>query len=517
MQLKVPFRWTASTESQSSSLMLKIMRSRRMPAQVTTMSMRPNWRTAVVMMFSAPAQLATESLLATASPPSRLISATTSKAGPVLGACPCTSTPKSLTTSLAPAAASANATPRPMPRPAPVTAATFPCNIVPTVWTPWVAGSRGLYVSAAGTSRQPSPSSGRTVRPALTSEIATVKFSRRRRVCARRGAVHCDCVPQGSWGGCNMMTKTFPFFAVLLLVAGVMLPPTHVAKAAGLSISPPTVAADYSGTIGLTITGLTTGPTVVVDKFLDLNSNGAVDGNDTLVQHFMVTDGQVSSIGGQRNTNVPGDEDLSVNGQVQTLVRFEAQSEANRAIAKFIYRVSTSGGLALASAPLTVTQLSFSQGVMGQVTSAGAPVPAAFVALLPPSGNGLTAATVSDANGRFTLNSAPGSYSLIALKNGLVFAASTVPSVTVNAGAFTTQGISSSAADRTISGRLTDASNGTGIPGVQVSASASSGNHGGAPATLLFTDSAGNFNIPVSTAATQGKLEVHGNDAALVG
>ena len=49
-QLNVPFRCTPSTASNSSSFMLKIMRSRRNPAQVTRMSMRPNFSTALPMM-----------------------------------------------------------------------------------------------------------------------------------------------------------------------------------------------------------------------------------------------------------------------------------------------------------------------------------------------------------------------------------------------------------------------------------------------------------------------------------
>ena len=39
--LKVPFRCTAMTASQSSSAMLKIIRSRRMPALFTTMFSLP--------------------------------------------------------------------------------------------------------------------------------------------------------------------------------------------------------------------------------------------------------------------------------------------------------------------------------------------------------------------------------------------------------------------------------------------------------------------------------------------
>ncbi len=40
--LKVPVRWTVVTASNSASLMLKIIRSRRIPAMFTTMSSRPN-------------------------------------------------------------------------------------------------------------------------------------------------------------------------------------------------------------------------------------------------------------------------------------------------------------------------------------------------------------------------------------------------------------------------------------------------------------------------------------------
>jgi hypothetical protein len=41
--------------------MLKIMRSRRIPALLTTISMRPNFSRAVPTIFSPPARLATES------------------------------------------------------------------------------------------------------------------------------------------------------------------------------------------------------------------------------------------------------------------------------------------------------------------------------------------------------------------------------------------------------------------------------------------------------------------------
>ena len=77
---KVPFKWTAITSSHSSSLMLKTMRSRRMPAQVTTMSNLPKLSMAVWTIFSPPSMVATDSAKATAVPPASRISATTCSA-----------------------------------------------------------------------------------------------------------------------------------------------------------------------------------------------------------------------------------------------------------------------------------------------------------------------------------------------------------------------------------------------------------------------------------------------------
>ena len=58
---KAPFRCVLMTPSHSSSVMLKIIRSRRMPALLTTMSMRPKASTAVLTIAWPPAIEATES------------------------------------------------------------------------------------------------------------------------------------------------------------------------------------------------------------------------------------------------------------------------------------------------------------------------------------------------------------------------------------------------------------------------------------------------------------------------
>src|SRR5215813_13583067 len=73
------------------------------------------------------------------------------------------------------------------------------------------------------------------------------------------------------------------------------------------TVTPAAVSNTYRGTITLQVTGLTNTETVVVQKFLDLNTNGTIGGGDTLVQQFTLQDGVNSVIGGVTNLNVPGD------------------------------------------------------------------------------------------------------------------------------------------------------------------------------------------------------------------
>ncbi len=117
------------------------------------------------------------------------------------------------------------------------------------------------------------------------------------------------------------------------------------ATAASLNINPASVPANYTGTITLSITGLANGQTVLVDTFLDLNGNGAIDGSDMLVQSFPVTDGPALKIGGVRNVNVPGDEDGVADGNIRAVLNFRALAETTKGVAKFVYKASpaTSG------------------------------------------------------------------------------------------------------------------------------------------------------------------------------
>src|SRR5438445_353444 len=85
MTVKCPLRWTAITASHSSSVMLKIIRSRRIPAQQSTMCRSPNDLSAASTMALPPAMVATFSALARARPPVFSISLTTASAGALDG------------------------------------------------------------------------------------------------------------------------------------------------------------------------------------------------------------------------------------------------------------------------------------------------------------------------------------------------------------------------------------------------------------------------------------------------
>ena len=116
-----PLRWTRITSSHSSSVILAMVRSRRIPALFTRTSRRPNVSTAISMSRCAPSQSETSSPFATALPPSASISATTCSAGSDERPPPWTSAPKSFTTTCAPWRANSSASDRPIPRAPPVT------------------------------------------------------------------------------------------------------------------------------------------------------------------------------------------------------------------------------------------------------------------------------------------------------------------------------------------------------------------------------------------------------------
>src|SRR3984885_6547229 len=153
--LKVPFMCTRTTASHSSSVMLKTIRSRRMPATFTSTSSRPKVSMAWRIRPSAASKSATSPLLATAWPPFFVMSSTTCAAGELSCPLPSTDTPRSATTTLAPSLANSRATLAPIPRPAPVTIAVRPSSLLPIGETPLSCTGQALSNGVCGL--QPDP------------------------------------------------------------------------------------------------------------------------------------------------------------------------------------------------------------------------------------------------------------------------------------------------------------------------------------------------------------------------
>src|SRR5215212_6311691 len=146
---KWPFRCTPTTASHSASDIENTIRSRRMPALLTSTSRRPNASTASATMRPASSKLVMSAPLTIASPPMSSIAATTSLAGPRSDPVPSGRLPRSFTTTWAPSDASIRACSRPMPRPAPVTIATRPSH------NPTIAPSPSFLTATSSSQASP--------------------------------------------------------------------------------------------------------------------------------------------------------------------------------------------------------------------------------------------------------------------------------------------------------------------------------------------------------------------------
>src|ERR1035438_2013013 len=102
----------------------------------------------------------------------------------------------------------------------------------------------------------------------------------------------------------SMKTSLRNLYILPVLIAGLA---QTGRPAVTFSVTPAAVSNSYNGTITLQIGGLTNRETVVIQKYLDVNTNGVIDANDLMVQQFQLIVGQTEAIviGGVTNVNVP--------------------------------------------------------------------------------------------------------------------------------------------------------------------------------------------------------------------
>jgi hypothetical protein len=208
--------------------------------------------------------------------------------------------------------------------------------------------------------------------------------------------------------------------------AAVVLTVATLDTGATFTITPSAVSNTDIGTITLQVTGLNSNETVTVQKYLDLNTNGVIDGGDWLVQQFSLTDGQAGMvIGGVTNFNVPGDTDGTANGQITATLNFQNGDFVQNIVGEYLYKLSSSVGL---FTPITnqfvVTNFPYAQKFTGNVVSNGtsATVPNAVVLLCQsePFNGGPWEGVVANNTGSYTLLAPPGTYSLVAFSSNYV-------------------------------------------------------------------------------------------------
>lgn len=283
--------------------------------------------------------------------------------------------------------------------------------------------------------------------------------------------------------------------------------------------TPTAVSNTYSGTITLQVTGLTNaGDTVVVQKFLDLNANGAVDAGDLMVQQFNLTDGQAGMvIGGVTNFNVPGDTDGSANGQITAKLNIPNGDFSQNIIGQYLFVLSSPAGHFTAiTNSFAITNFPFAQKITGIVSNATAPLPDAPVFLFPAPRSGNhgpgtpVAAAVANNSGVYTIQVPPGTYVPMAFAANYVADYSASPVLTLGSGQTITTNLTLTTATAIISGTIVDAVNtNIGLPGIFLPASANS------LIAIAFSDTNGDFTVQVSSGqwgigSDDGGLIVHG-------
>lgn len=294
----------------------------------------------------------------------------------------------------------------------------------------------------------------------------------------------------------------------LIVCLGAALLGVANAMAATFSVSPASVASDYTGDVTLSVGGLFAGQSVVIEAFGDDNANGAIDSGEQLVLSLRVADGERPTLPPSPTRLSPGDDDSATNSAVSKVLRLPLLAERLQLSGGYVFRVSGTGFSPIVR-PFAISAGSQAQAVTGTVTSGGSPVPGAFAILLDASGehdSEFAAGAVANAAGEFTVRANTGDYNLIALKPGYVVQFASAPMVSLTAGSTITQSVTLVPASLTISGAVIDAVTSNGIGGIQLFAQSQQG-----AVTIGFSDAAGNFTLPV----TPGVWEINASEKSV--
>jgi hypothetical protein len=261
---------------------------------------------------------------------------------------------------------------------------------------------------------------------------------------------------------------------------------------AGLGVTPSAVSNTYSGVLTLQITGLTNGEQVIIQRYLDANANGAVDGGESLVDAFRITDGGVSIIGGVTNLNVPYDSNPA-GGAITTTLSLALPFDA--VIGQHLFRlVSPFGNFSPQTSLFIITNAALGQSISGTVFNGASPVPNAVVVAFTQPNDTFVGAAMCDGTGHYLLKVKPGTYSLLPVFPNYYTDESLRALVTLTNGGSVTANLflTNGSVANTLSGQITDATNGSTLGGVFLPLE--SGNL----FAIAFTDSSGNYSAALT-------------------
>jgi hypothetical protein len=291
-------------------------------------------------------------------------------------------------------------------------------------------------------------------------------------------------------------------------------------QAMTFTLTPSSVSNTYPGYITLQVNSVPSGSTVIVQKYFDANTNGIVDAGDLLVQEGKLVDGQAGVVsGGVTNFNVPYDLDGASNGQITANIFLKDGDFIQGTIGQYLFVLSsTNGSFASVTNVFTVTNLPYPQQLTGTVTNdSGTAVPNAIVVMFPPPRPGHdhgpgdpVASGVANNSGVYSMKLPAGSYVPLAFQSNYVASYSTSPLLTLGSGQTLNTNLAITSATTSVSGSLVDSSSGKPLQGVFMPASSQAG-----IIAVGFTDTNGNFNIPVisnqtwSLGGDSGGLIIH--------
>ena len=290
----------------------------------------------------------------------------------------------------------------------------------------------------------------------------------------------------------NAMKTNPNFFALWLVVVAVLFGSIGTGFAQPvLSVSPSVISNTYPGFITLSITGVTNGEKVSVQKWLDGNGNGVIDAGELMIDAFKITDGGAMVINGITNLNAPFDSNPAA-GTITTTLNCPGALLLDNMVGHYVYRVLSSGGSA--TAPFTVTNAPLGQSVSGIIYSndGATPLPYAVMVAQDQQANNPAGAVVADGTGHYFLWVNPGSYNLIAGSPNYYFNQGLAPSVLLTNGMAATNNLTLTNGTVTISGSVYDAANSNGIGGLMMQLKS------GKLFGITFTDTNGNYTAAVT-------------------